>query len=126
MVSYDVLYAKLTQKGVSEVTLARTLTARQAQQVRELNLDGVYLASVGMRSYTYGDFLSQVLGFVSSDGLLGHPFRALLCRNEQRQEQRRRLARLRRAEQRVAGEGEVTVHTDSCGGQNIRRRNLRS
>lgn len=67
-VSYDVLYAKLTKKGVSEVTLARTLTARQAQQVRELNLDGVYLASVGMRSYTYGDFLSQVLGFVSSDG----------------------------------------------------------
>lgn len=60
---------KLQKSGVSEVTVARSITAEQATKIRECNLDGVYLASVGVRSYVYGDFLSQVLGFVSSDGV---------------------------------------------------------
>ncbi len=63
------LYDKLTKRGVSEVTLKRQIQPDAAQQIRELNLQGVYLASEGIRSYVYGDFLSQVLGFVSSDGL---------------------------------------------------------
>lgn len=32
-------------------------------------MQGIYLASTGVRSYVYGDFLSQVLGYVSSDGV---------------------------------------------------------
>ncbi|MGN1040626.1 MAG: peptidoglycan D,D-transpeptidase FtsI family protein, partial [Candidatus Fimimonas sp.] len=63
------LYEKLCKRGVSEVTVARTVTSEQATQIRNCNLEGVYLASTGVRSYVYGDFLSQVLGFVSSDGV---------------------------------------------------------
>lgn len=63
------LYEKLCKKGVSEVTLARTITSEQATEIRNCNLDGIYLASTGVRKYVYGDFLSQVLGFVSSDGV---------------------------------------------------------
>ena len=66
---YQTLYDKITKKGVSEVTLKRQLTQEEAEQIRERNLDGIYLASEGIRSYVYGNFLSQVLGFVSSDGV---------------------------------------------------------
>ena len=68
-VNYQKLYDKLTAKGVSEVTLATTITTEQADAIRQCNLQGVYIAGKGVRSYVYGDFLSQVLGFVSSDGV---------------------------------------------------------
>lgn len=63
------LYDKITKKGVSEVALKRQINGEVAEEIRKHNLDGVYLASQGERSYVYGDFLSQVLGFVSSDGV---------------------------------------------------------
>lgn len=66
---YQTLYSKLTSRGVSEVTLATTITTEQADEIRNINLQGVYVASKGSRSYVYGDFLSQVLGFVSGDGV---------------------------------------------------------
>ncbi len=68
-VDSDVIREKLCKKGVSEVTVQRQITAEQANQIRNSNLSGIYLASQGVRSYVYGDFLSQVLGFVSSDGV---------------------------------------------------------
>lgn len=66
---YETVYGKLTKRGVSEVTISRQISAKKASEIREYSLDGVYLASEGIRSYVYGDFLSQVLGFVSSDGV---------------------------------------------------------
>ncbi|MCM1533779.1 MAG: penicillin-binding transpeptidase domain-containing protein [Corallococcus sp.] len=66
---YTVIYEKITKKGVSEVTLKRQIVADKAAEIRSCNLSGIYLASEGARSYAYGDFLSQVLGFVSSDGI---------------------------------------------------------
>lgn len=63
------LKEKLLKKGVSEVTLARKISGEQANAIRECDLEGIYLASIGVRSYVFGDFLSQVLGFVSSDGI---------------------------------------------------------
>lgn len=68
-VDSGVIYEKLYQKGVSEVTIQRQISTEQAEAIRNCNLSGVYLASQGVRSYVYGDFLSQVLGFVSSDGV---------------------------------------------------------
>lgn len=65
----EVIYNKVTKRGVSEVTLARQISDEQANAVRNANLSGVYLASNGVRSYVYGELLSQVLGFVSSDGV---------------------------------------------------------
>ena len=66
---YQKTYEKLTKKGVSEVTVKRQISSDKANEIRGYNLEGVYLASEGIRSYVYGDFLSQVLGFVSSDGV---------------------------------------------------------
>lgn len=60
---------KITKKGVSEVALKRQVDTDVAEEIRKHNLEGIYLASQGERSYVYGDFLSQVLGFVSSDGV---------------------------------------------------------
>ncbi len=68
-IDFDALLEKLTKSGVSEVTLKRQLSAEKAEEIRNCNLGGVYLAAEGLRSYVYGDFLSQVLGFVSSDGV---------------------------------------------------------
>lgn len=66
---YAKLLEKLTKKGVSEVTIKRQIDSAQASEIRSRNLHGVYLAAEGLRSYVYGDFLSQVLGFVSYDGV---------------------------------------------------------
>ena len=66
---YKTVYDKLVKRGVSEVTIKRQITVEKAEEIRSYNLEGVYLASEGLRSYVYGDFLSQVLGFVSSDGV---------------------------------------------------------
>lgn len=66
---YAKLLEKFTKKGVSEVTIKRQIDSAQASEIRSRNLHGVYLAAEGLRSYVYGDFLSQVLGFVSYDGV---------------------------------------------------------
>lgn len=66
---YQTVYDKLIKRGVSEVTIKRQITPDLAEEIRAYNLEGVYLASEGLRSYVYGNFLSQVLGFVSSDGV---------------------------------------------------------
>ena len=66
---YQTVYDKVVKRGVSEVTIKRQITPEQAEEIRTRNLEGVYLASEGLRSYVYGDFLSQVLGFVSADGV---------------------------------------------------------
>lgn len=66
---YAKLLEKLTKKGVSEVTIKRQIDSAQASEILSRNLHGVYLAAEGLRSYLYGDFLSQVLGFVSYDGV---------------------------------------------------------
>ena len=66
---YNEVREKLCKRGVSEVTIKRQISSDQATAIRCCNLQGVYLASLGVRRYVYGDFLSQVLGFVSSDGI---------------------------------------------------------
>ena len=68
-IDYQTVYDKVIKRGVSEVTIKRQITTEKADEIRSHNLEGVYLASEGLRSYVYGDFLSQVLGFVSSDGV---------------------------------------------------------
>ena len=66
---YQAVFDKLVKSGVSEVTIKRQIDTTKAEEIRSYNLKGVYLSSEGLRSYVYGDFLSQVLGFVSSDGV---------------------------------------------------------
>ncbi len=52
-----------------EIWLKRQITDEQSKQIQQLNLPGISLAADTKRYYPKGDFLTQVLGFTSIDGL---------------------------------------------------------
>lgn len=55
-------------KRTSEVTVATKVTKEQLNAIYASNLKGIYYAEDNFRYYPYGDFMTQVLGFCSSDG----------------------------------------------------------
>lgn len=55
-------------KRTSEVTVATGATKEQLNRVYASGVQGVYYAEDNFRYYPYGDFMTQVLGFCSSDG----------------------------------------------------------
>ncbi len=55
-------------KRTSEVTVAKGVTKEQMLKVFESGLEGIYYSEDNLRYYPYGDFMTQVLGFCSSDG----------------------------------------------------------
>lgn len=55
-------------KRTSEVTVARGATKAQLDRVYASGLRGIYYGEDNFRYYPYGDFMTQVLGFCSSDG----------------------------------------------------------
>ncbi|MDE5616856.1 MAG: PASTA domain-containing protein, partial [Clostridia bacterium] len=65
----DKLAEKLSKKGVSEITVAKNLTKSQMLALIATDVDGLYLTANSDRYYTYGNFLTQVLGFTNSDGV---------------------------------------------------------
>jgi len=67
--NYNSVYSKVSNRGISETTIKRQVSAEDVSIIRSQNLDGVYVASETTRIYPYGDFLTQVLGFVSVDGV---------------------------------------------------------
>lgn len=64
---FETVYQKASNKGVSEATLKRQVNEVSADEIRKCNFYGVYMASEPYRVYTYGNYLSQVLGYVSVD-----------------------------------------------------------
>ena len=66
---YDSLLEKIGKRGVSEVTVKRQVPQETVDSIRSAELGGVYFAEDSGRVYMYGEFLSQVLGFVSSDNV---------------------------------------------------------
>lgn len=73
--SYEQAYAYVTQneKSVLVHPEGRKITNEQEIEIRELQLDGVYLAKDSKRHYPYDDYLAHVLGFTGIDnqGLMG-------------------------------------------------------
>lgn len=65
--NYLSVYEKVIKKNVSEVLIKLQVSAAVAEQIYNQNFSGVYLAESVGRYYTYGNLLSQVLGFVSVD-----------------------------------------------------------
>ncbi len=55
-------------KRTSEVTVATQVTKEQLNTVYESGLSGIYYSEDNHRYYPYGDFMTQVLGFCSTDG----------------------------------------------------------
>ncbi len=59
---------KATDESKSEVWLARQISKETANELRELNLPGVFFTVDVKRYYPNGSFLTQTLGFTSVDG----------------------------------------------------------
>ncbi len=64
----NTVYERATSK-YSERWLKRQITSEQADAIRTLNLPGVVLVEDMKRYYPMGNFLHQVLGFTSVDGV---------------------------------------------------------
>lgn len=69
----ETVYRRLVSSSASELMLARGVGKDKIVQLTACDIDGVYFSEDGTRVYPYGDHLSQVLGFTSSDhvGLSG-------------------------------------------------------
>ena len=66
-ISRTKLIRALRQKK-SFVWLARKISDRKANLIRQANLEGIYLVNEYKRIYPQGHLLGQVLGFVGTDG----------------------------------------------------------
>ena len=67
--------AEKVQAALSKVAMAvyinpggRRMTEEQAQEVRNLHLQGIYITEEGKRAYPYGSLAASVLGIVGQDG----------------------------------------------------------
>lgn len=63
------LKEKLEKSNRSEITVVRQVEKEKAEALALENLPGVYYAEDNKRVYPYGDTLSRVLGFTSSDSM---------------------------------------------------------
>ncbi len=63
------VYQKISKKNISEVLIKMQVEGEIAEKIYDENLDGVYLAENTNRYYTYGNLLTQVLGFTSIDNV---------------------------------------------------------
>ena len=66
---FENVYSKITNKKVSEVLLKMQIQADDAEEIYKEKLPGVYLAETSDRYYTYGDLLTQILGFTNIDNV---------------------------------------------------------
>ena len=66
--SYEGVYGKLTEKGRSEVTVARRTPKEAILALEAHDLRGIYFAEDDIRVYPHGALASQVIGFTSYDG----------------------------------------------------------
>ena len=65
---YEETLEKISKKGVSEITVAKKVSKSEMQFLIERGIDGVYFGREIERYYTYGNYMSQLLGFVNVDG----------------------------------------------------------
>lgn len=61
-------YLKITSTKVSEITIKKQASKDEIKIIKSSNASGIYISEEIHRYYPYGDFLTQVLGFVNIDG----------------------------------------------------------
>ena len=64
---FGALINKVSNKGVSEVLIATNVNQEQAVAITKKMISGVYLTENCARHYPFGNLLTQVLGFTTSD-----------------------------------------------------------
>lgn len=62
------LLSKINSK-VSEITVSKKVTKEQMVALTKSGVTGVYFSQNLNRKYIYGDFMTQILGFVNVDGM---------------------------------------------------------
>ncbi len=67
--SFDNVYQKVKNKGVSEVLIKLGVDSEIAEKIYNLSLPGVYLAENVSRYYPNGNLASQLIGFTSIDNV---------------------------------------------------------
>ena len=65
---YETLVKKMKSDSISEITVKRRVNKEKIIELSKDDLPGVYFCRDSERYYPYGDSLSQVLGYVSTDG----------------------------------------------------------
>jgi len=65
---YDEVLQKISRRGVSEITVAKKVSKKQMQSILDGGAEGVYFSEEVERYYSYGNYMSQLLGFVNADG----------------------------------------------------------
>ncbi len=69
-ISFQEVYNKIyNNKNVSEVLIKMQVEGDIAEEIYNQNLNGVYLSENSNRYYTYGNLLTQILGFTSIDNV---------------------------------------------------------
>ncbi len=66
---YESVYAKATNKSVGESVIKLNVDDLTASKVIAGNYDGIVLSESSKRFYPYGDLLTQVVGFTTSDNV---------------------------------------------------------
>ena len=64
--NYEKLADKLNSRA-SEITLKRGVTKEKMLEIVDSGVPGIYVSEDIERVYPYGDFMTQILGFTSSD-----------------------------------------------------------
>ena len=67
--NYDEILEKVSKKGMSEVLILSKQEKEVVSKILENFTEGIFFTQNTSREYTYGDMLTQILGFVSSDGV---------------------------------------------------------
>ena len=65
---YDSVLEKVSKRGYSEVLVASAQEKEVVNKIIKNYQEGIFFTENTTRNYTYGNLLTQILGFVSSDG----------------------------------------------------------
>ena len=66
--NYEYVQKRLTETVSSEITVKKQVKKEEINALLTYGFDGVYYSRDNSRIYPYGEFLTQVLGFTSTDG----------------------------------------------------------
>ena len=66
--NYEYVYKRLTETVSSEITVKKQVRKDAVNALLKYGFDGVYYSRDNSRVYPYNEFLTQVLGFTSTDG----------------------------------------------------------
>lgn len=66
--TYSAVLDRLSKTASSEITVKKQVEKENIDKLLEYDLDGVYFSRDNSRVYPYGELLTSVLGFTSTDG----------------------------------------------------------